>query len=200
MGVRLVGEIGVVAGTLAPARALIWRVIPVPYAATFVGAIVAGVACAWVVRAVYTRPGLVRAAIQHHGDEIEKLLLRAIETSVPVMVTLEHKKVYAGFVLSMPTLSDRDRYTKLFPVKSGFRDNSDQRIHWTTDYAMVLEQLALEIESEASGTGSGAPSRHGPTQDWQVFGTVLPIDRITSATLFDEGIYQRFSDGEAAEG
>lgn len=196
IGARLLKGVPLVASTFQPVRDVLWGLVPVPFATTFVGAIVIGVAGSWLISLIFTPSVLVRAAIQKYGDDLEKLLLRALEGSIPIMITIEHRKVYVGFVLSMPTLSERDRHAKLLPLKSGYRDSGDLRVHWTTDYAAVLEQLSREIEAEAAGGDRVKNEVRDSVQDWQLFGTVLPLERMTSATLFDDGVYRRFADGD----
>lgn len=176
---------------LAGIREQVGPVLPIPYAGSFFAAIALGLLLVAVMAMLFSMQALSRLAVENHGNDLEKLLFRALEEHTPVMLSMKNLKVYVGYVLSTPSLHERDRYTKLLTVKSGFRTKDRLEVEWTTDYRAVLESVSDEIERAAREGEPEADEILGI--DWQIFGTVLPLDEVSAATLYDEGVFQRFA-------
>lgn len=195
---RLAKYVPMISTTLEQARPTLSVLAPVPYAASFLGALLLGCSLSLMSGWVLSRERLVGAAVERHGDDLEKLLHRALQDGVPVMLSLESRKVYMGYVLSTPSLFERDRHTRVFTLKSGHRTAKDQRIHWTTNYAAALEAIGDREDNGVSASeiwSRGGESRERPRR---FFGTVVPLDQVVSATLFDEELQAWFAASESA--
>ncbi|MDY6815248.1 MAG: hypothetical protein SV598_05115 [Pseudomonadota bacterium] len=77
--------------------------------------------------------------------DFERLVLRAIERSLPMLVTLENGKVYVGYVIrTIDPLAD-EKELRLLPVFSGFRSPETGQVTFSTNYSEVLVEISEEI-------------------------------------------------------
>ncbi|MDT7855758.1 hypothetical protein RQM47_03800 [Rubrivirga sp. S365] len=121
-----------------------------------------------------------RRALDVAGDELELLLFRSLEHKMLVMATLSSGKVYVGFVTrSLPPDVER-RYLRVLPVASGYRDEDDQQVEFTTLYEEVRQQ-AENVESPLYGLLD---------QDFEI---VIPVRELVTVNLFDFVAYEAFN-------
>ena len=82
---------------------------------------------------------------QAKGSDIGKLICDAIGRKTLIMLTLNNRKVYIGrpFHLSLGT-SEPDRWIRLIPWKSGYRDEETGQLQITTDYENALSNITTE--------------------------------------------------------
>ena len=109
-----------------------------------------------------------------------QLVYNAIEKRQPVLVTLDNRKVYVGYVIDSPDLEQDNVHMGLVPLLSGYRDAQTLRTHFSVDYLSVFES---------------------PGVDHNDFTVVIPLDRVSSAHLFDlEMCTTFFADGTPTSG
>ncbi|MEX0770246.1 MAG: hypothetical protein WD035_05910 [Balneolaceae bacterium] len=126
--------------------------------------------------------GRIKDIIREDNDGVELILLKALEDAKLVSITLKSRKVYIGFI----TQNFFAPYTgvksvKLIPVYSGYRDEKDFHIVFTTSYDEVIrytvddEEINLDIDD---------------------FQTGIPISEIVTVNIFDPRVYEKFSKPE----
>jgi hypothetical protein len=96
---------------------------------------------------------------------------------IPLMLTMKDRKVYVGFLEKTPSLSaGAFTHISLVVLRSGYREKDTLRVSLTDDYSSVF-----------SNTVSPLP----PFK-------VLPVQDISSASLFDPAVFAAFSDNTTA--
>lgn len=111
------------------------------------------------------------------NDSMERLLFEAAYyEDYLAEVTLCNGKVYAGWVLGAAAIRDR-KYVEIIPVASGYRSPQTLKIHFTTNYAEVLEFEKIQ---------------------WNDFRVVIPISEIRTARPFNMDVYDQFQRHENA--
>ena len=104
------------------------------------------------------------------------MLTEEVGTGRPIAVTLSDSKVYVGLVLSRPSLNPHEKYFRLLPTLSGYRDET-RDLHLTTNYARLLEAIEREDDILAGYRA----------EELQI---LLPLDQVASARLFDEDVFR----------
>jgi len=95
-----------------------------------------------------------------------------------VSITLTSKKVYIGYVLSIPNLSPEEQFVGLLPVVSGYRDKDTLRLVITTNYGPAIHAGVV------------------PAHDFEV---TLALASIESASLFDPNAFPLFDSDPARD-
>jgi hypothetical protein len=80
-------------------------------------------------------------AIESSGIYLHQLLHRSVMEKVPILVTLQTRKVYVGFVTELPNLKLENQYIWLLPSLSGHRDNESLKIGFDLLYPDPTEKL-----------------------------------------------------------
>lgn len=111
--------------------------------------------------------------------DFERIVTRAFRKSVPILVTLNSFKVYAGWVVAAPSPVSERRYLRILPVLSGYRDATTHALEFTTEYAGVLLKISEGQDDEVY---------HLDPDDLEV---VVPVDQVSSVHLFDLTLFQR---------
>lgn len=153
--------------------------LPVGYAGSVIGASVLGLLASLVANQIWPLSASLALSTTRHGGSLRSLLHEAHLSRRAVLLTLESRKVYVGWVYQPPTLK-ASSYVVLFPTRSGARQADDLRIKWTTDYAPVYREL---LKRRAEGPSSEASLEH--------FQLVIPLDTVVTATYFDKDLYER---------
>lgn len=114
--------------------------------------------------------------------DLEKLIVYALHSKKPLLVTLDTGKVYAGLVYWAPDPAAPREYLRIMPVRSGHRDSNTQVVRFTTDYRKIVD-----------GIREGRPSdfMHLGLNDFEV---VVPANRIVSAHVYDPKVHQYMAD------
>jgi hypothetical protein len=110
-------------------------------------------------------------AIHHYGSNLLRLLHTATKYEMLVSVTLDNRKVYVGFVITAPNLQSNDQYVQLLPLLSGYRDATDLRLKFTTNYAQVYPDVYRSSLLDPSD-----------------FIVIIPAASIRMASLYDPSI------------
>ena len=101
-----------------------------------------------------------------HADAFTRLLHMAARDRRLVSVTLDSRKWYVGYIAEAPNLNPAEKYFRLLPIVSGFRDKDTLETFRTVFYEDVLE-----------------------TNHSSEFVITLPIADVKSAGFFDPNLY-----------
>ncbi len=169
-------------GIFGPVREFaddVWRAVSAPLETPllriYVTAFVLGPALAFVVNRFYGADRASTRAIERYGTEKEKLLFHAMEDGSLVSVTMENRKVYIGWPVYSPDLRHETNDFRLLPALSGYREEEDLSLRFTTQYLDAYDRVEL-----------GA-IRNLKAEDFEV---VLPFEKVVSANLFDLALGQ----------
>jgi hypothetical protein len=163
--------------------------VPFPHAGVSFGAFLLGALAWYPMNQVFDATAEIRKTIERSNDYLEILLSTSTESTRHVAITLKSGKVYVGPVMdSFDPANDR-RFVVLLPMVSGYREATTHKLVLNTDYTAVYKQMVNE----------------GKADDADNFRTVIPVQEILSATLFDWDAYAKFtlaedSTHEATEG
>lgn len=126
-----------------------------------------------------SRDEAVRRAVRDTNDNLEQLLLQAMDESVQVEVTLKSQKVYIGSVLHNINPAHPRKWVLLLPIISGYRTPDRMKIELTTNYAPVYKKM-----QEGDPLLAHLEREH--------FNVCIPVDEIQSARIFDINAYEEF--------
>ena len=124
------------------------------------------------------------------NDDFERLVIRAIEKSMPMMVTLSNNKVYVGWVIRALDPGNERKEVRILPLFSGFRSPTSGEVDFTTRY----ESIYLEIIRSQKVTGKPdapvVPSLdHLEAGDFEI---IIPMSQVITSSLFDRHAYAFF--------
>ncbi|WP_273452541.1 hypothetical protein [Nevskia ramosa] len=123
-------------------------------------------------------------AVRERGDDIEHLLLRSVERTMPIQVTLTTRKVYIGDVVELVEPQNERKTLRLLPLISGYRDENDFSIVFTTSYTDVYARVLAPVEDVVAGE---------PALRIEDFEIVVQLRDVISINLFDFDTYLQFS-------
>ena len=109
-------------------------------------------------------------------NDVEALLFSCATKSMPLAATMDSGKVYVGYVINTPDPSMNRSALTLLPIASGYRNDEDHDVVFTTDYKSVY---ALIDEDEN-------------LIDQTDFSVVLPLASVSSLSSFDFGVFEKF--------
>ncbi|MEB1206543.1 hypothetical protein VDQ16_06970 [Xanthomonas campestris pv. campestris] len=117
---------------------------------------------------------LAKDSIKHHP--IASVLVQSLTDSIPIMATMEDRKVYVGFVTAIGSMSEVSSPLENFgvlPVLSGYRDKDTLKVIFTYKYP---------VADEASGKGARSGVDAQPSE---IF---LKLENISSITRYDKDL------------
>ena len=82
---------------------------------------------------------------------LDDLLFNAMIKKFPVMMTLEDRKVYLGYIITTgePNESEGpDQEVSILPIMSGFRKSDTLEVEFTTDYSNFDNEVYMTIRQE----------------------------------------------------
>lgn len=118
----------------------------------------------------------ISRAIDHIGNEFERLCESCYRNTELVQITLKNDKVYIGWMKALP-IPSHSSFVSILPVYSGYRDKDRKTLDLTTQYLDVYASYVQE--------GTFLDIRDITT-------LVIKIDEVVTATKFDDEMYQRF--------
>lgn len=127
----------------------------------------------------------IKEIIKEDNDGIELILLRALEGAKLVSITLKSRKVYIGFISQNffnPWAGVKS--IKVIPVYSGYRDETDFHIVFTTSYDTVIKYTVEDEDIEL---------------DINDFQMGIPISEIVTVNIFDPRVYEQFASPEKSD-
>jgi len=139
------------------------------YSGTAALTLALGVALPVAVNAVVDKETAYLKTALRYGDELLQLFLQSAQIQEPVIITLDSRKVYVGYVTVSPTFREQDAYVVLLPALTGYRAQETLQVHLEVDYiSLWTADKSLE----------------------EKFKTVIPVASIKAAHIFDDGISQ----------
>lgn len=93
-----------------------------------------------------------RLAVRRYGGPLARMLTRAADEQIPVMVVLNSRKVYCGYVLEIGPDVDSDGYIGILPIKSFTREKDSLKFSEELTYHAVevsLVESAIKVEERA---------------------------------------------------
>lgn len=125
---------------------------------------------------------LLKSAINKYGTELEKLLARCVEYKDMVLITLKSDKVYIGYCEQTPNPLNK-QYITITPILSGYREKENKKMIITTDYFEAVSEFCKVSESGVENEDAYIVKTD----------TVLKVDEILTATVFDYNMYKIFN-------
>jgi hypothetical protein len=105
--------------------------------------------------------------------DFERLVLRAMERSLPMLVTLDNSKVYVGYAIRAIDPLAEVKELRVLPVLSGFRSTETGEVSFNTNYSNVLREI-----SEQDDHDDGEGLSHLNAGDFEV---VIPVSKIVTS-------------------
>ncbi|MBC7925181.1 MAG: hypothetical protein H7039_05945 [Bryobacteraceae bacterium] len=141
----------------------------IPYLGTSIGSVV----LALIIPACWNRfvdaEVCRRNEVEKRGDFLLALLQRAVREQRMLSLTLDNRKWYAGYVTEAPNLKPSEKYFKILPMLSGYRDKDSLEVRRTLSYDTVATMPGVD-----------------PTG----FVITLPLADVKMANLFDPVVYK----------
>lgn len=116
-------------------------------------------------------------------NDLERLVLRSVQRTMPLLLTLKTGKVYAGWAMEAPNPIGERRYIKVLPLMSGYRTSGTHEVEFTNKYGDIISVVQGQSEDEGLA--------HLSEEDLAV---VLPVSDLVSIHFFDAVVYQRFQE------
>ena len=173
------------AATLAVSRSLVlflklssgfWKVRPlwdqfarVPYLGTFCLCIPVGLLCAEVWNIFVDPEECRQTEVTRNGDALMELMQRAVNEERMLSITFDSRKWYAGYLVEAPNLKPSEKYFKLLPILSGYRDKDTLVARRTLSYVDINQIPGVNPAD---------------------FVITLPIGAVRTANLFDPAVYE----------
>jgi hypothetical protein len=118
----------------------------------------------------------MQIAQRRQADALTRLLHTAARDARLLSLTLDSRKWYVGYVAEAPNLNPEEKYFRLLPLLSGYRDKDTLETYRTVFYEDLLE-----------------------TEEAENFVITLPLADVKTANFFDPDVYEGyFSEGTGA--
>ncbi|KZX63969.1 hypothetical protein GXB82_05530 [Pseudomonas stutzeri] len=126
----------------------------------------------------FSKLAAVRRAIHAMNSDLDILLLRALEESMPVSISLGSGKVYVGYVTGSIDPGEKREMLRILPLVSGYRAGESMKLEFTTWYSAIYQQFSRD----------NTLSHLRP----ELFEVILPLGEVKSMSLFDIDAYRAF--------
>jgi hypothetical protein len=144
---------------------------PFPFSATSALSMVLGPIAALILNVFIDRERASGIEVLRNGNPLIRLLYRAAKERFLVSITMDNRKWYVGWILESPSLLPAERYFRLLPYMSGYRDQATLETFRTVFYEDVL---------------------NSPEIDKDELVLTLPIDSVKIAGRFNENVYDEY--------
>jgi hypothetical protein len=144
---------------------------PFPFSATSALSMVLGPVAALGLNLFIDTDSAKEIEVRRNGNPLIRLLYRAAKERFLVSITMDNRKWYVGWILESPNLLPAERYFRLLPYMSGYRDQSTLETFRTVFYEDVL---------------------NSPEIDKDELVLTLPIDSVKVAGRFNENVYNEY--------
>ena len=114
--------------------ALCAPILPFPFAGTAMAALLLGLTTPFLINLRINRERAKQIAVEEFNDSMLRLLYEATRRNKLILITLDNRKVYVGYVLNAPNLERESVHVGLVPLLSGYRDHTTLEIHFNVDY------------------------------------------------------------------
>lgn len=132
----------------------------------------------------YAKMYQIRNAIYDFNSEVEIMLLRALEYTMPVFVTTP-SKVYVGYVMGSIEAESKRESLRILPVISGYREEPTRKVVFTTSYMDIYGKFNTDQTLEHLR--------------FELFEVVISADDIKTISLFDVKAYLAFQEIAATD-
>jgi hypothetical protein len=134
------------------------------------------------------RLSALAAFVKVSDDRLFATRWRAINLGKLIQVTLKSRKVYIGSPLTSADPSIENRWLKIVPIASGYRDSESLAYNATTDYRSLYDELA---------DGAGTESTPVDDIDRQDLGVLISWTEIVSLTIYEPALEDYFGAAQA---
>ncbi|MDP9055343.1 MAG: hypothetical protein M3N93_13750 [Acidobacteriota bacterium] len=153
-----------------------WQVRPlwdrfaaVPWLGTFCLCIPVALVCAEAWNLFVDPEDCRQKEVIANGDSLMQLMQRAANEERMLSITFDSRKWYAGYLVEAPNLKPSERYFKLLPILSGYRDKDTLVARRTLSYVNIDRIPGINPAD---------------------FAITLPIASVRTANLFDPAVYE----------
>ena len=133
---------------------------------------------------------------------MEVLFMNAMENSQLVAMSLKNKKVYVGYVVSMSNPAFPLESVAISPMMSGFRNDADQTVRFTTPYIDAYDQIKTATAERVGKEAAADSDMHEQEiQTWieeettkavNSFRHIIMVREIDTAFPFQLDIYELY--------
>jgi hypothetical protein len=109
--------------------------------------------------------------VRRNGNPLIRLFYRAAKERFLVSITMDTRKWYVGWILESPNLVPQERYFRLLPYMSGYRDSNTLETFRTVFYEDVLNSPVIDADELV---------------------LIFPLESIKSAGRFNENVYDEY--------
>lgn len=149
-----------------------WQVFsPFVFSATSALSMVLGPLAAIVLNFFIPTDKAKEIEVRRNGNPLILLLYRAAKERFLISVTMDSRKWYVGWVVESPSLLPQERYFRLLPYMSGYRDKDTLETFRTVFYEDVLETPGVDADELV---------------------LTLPLDAVKVAGRFNENVYNEY--------
>ncbi|MBK5299709.1 MULTISPECIES: hypothetical protein [Gammaproteobacteria] len=131
----------------------------------------------------YSTRAALKKVIHDLNADLEIIVMRALELTMPVSVTMGNGKVYIGYVTGAIDPGDKRDMLRILPVVSGYRAGEEMTLRFTTWYTTVYQRFKKDESL----------SHLNP----ELFEVAFPLSEIRAINLFDAEAYQAFQQENA---
>jgi hypothetical protein len=144
---------------------------PFPFSGTSALSMILGPIAALILNLFIGRDKARDIEVRRNGNPLIQLLYRAAEEHLLLSVTMDSRKWYVGWVVESPALMAQEKYFRLLPYMSGYRDGGTLETFRTTFYEDALATPGLDADELV---------------------LTLPIDGVRIAGRFNEKFYNEY--------
>lgn len=126
----------------------------------------------------YSNRTALKTAVLVLNADLEIILMRSLELTIPVSVTLGNGKVYIGYVTGAIDPGDKRDMLRILPVVSGYRAGEEMKLCFTTWYINVYQRFNKDESLNHLNP--------------ELFEVAFPLSEIKTINLFDIKAYQAF--------
>jgi hypothetical protein len=156
----------------APTINRYWNVFsPFPYSGTSALSMILGYIAALVLNVFIDVDKAKEIEVRRHVNPLLRLVHKAAKENFLISVTLDNRKWYVGWVVETPSLYPQEKYFRLLPYMSGYRDKDSLETFRTVFYEDVLNT---------------------PDIDKDELVLTLPLDAIKTAGRFNADVYDEY--------
>jgi hypothetical protein len=144
---------------------------PFPFSATSALSMILGPLAALILNLFIDTDEAKKIEVRRNGNPLIRLLYQAAQEHFLISVTMDSRKWYVGWIVEAPSLLPQERYFRLLPYMSGYRDKDTLETFRTVFYEDVLNT---------------------PDLDKDELVLTLPLDAVKIAGRFNENVYNEY--------
>jgi hypothetical protein len=144
---------------------------PIAFSATGALSMILGPVAALTLNLFIDKDQAKQIEVRRNGNPLIRLFYQASQEHFLISVTMDSRKWYVGWILESPSLLPEERYFRLLPYMSGYRDKDTLETFRTVFYEDVLNMPELDKDELV---------------------LTLPLDAIRIAGRFNEDVYNEY--------